>query len=115
MTLSNADRASLKKKLEETKALLEKELKGLRKPTDLGGTEVDAFDAEADEAEEFSANAGMAESLKQRHEAVVEALGKMETGGYGMCEKCGKEIELELLGIDPESRFCKTCKKMAQK
>ena len=57
-------------KLEATRATLEKELAGLRKPSSMDGGEVDAFDGETDEAEEFSANMGMAESLKQRHEAV---------------------------------------------
>lgn len=109
--ISKTDKAELKKKLEESKASLEKELKGLRKPADMDGGEVDSFDGETDEAEEFSANMGMAESLKQRHEAVIEALGKMERGGYGVCEKCGMDIELDLLKVDPESKFCKMCKK----
>jgi len=37
-------------------------------------------------------------------------LGKIQTGTYGICEKCGKPIEHEILAIDPESRFCKACK-----
>jgi len=34
------------------------------------------------------------------------ALGKIQNGTYGVCEKCGVPIEPEILSIDPESRFC---------
>lgn len=102
-------KAELKKKLESLKAQLEAELKDFRKPTEMG-SEIDAFDTEADEAEEFSANAGMAISVQERHEAVVAALGKMESGTYGVCESCKSEIESALLEADPESRLCKSCK-----
>ena len=39
------------------------------------------------------------------------ALRKIQEGGYGVCEKCKKEIPLEILEVDPESRLCKECKK----
>jgi len=100
----------LRGKLEELKGQLAKELKDFKSPTDMGGSEIDALDAEADEAEEFSANAGMAISVAQRHEAVVAALGKMDKGTYGTCESCKGEIEAALLEADPESRLCKACK-----
>jgi hypothetical protein len=45
--------AELKKKLLSTQEQLDKELADLDKPTDMGD-DVDAFDEEADEAEEFS-------------------------------------------------------------
>lgn len=99
-----------KRKLEALKEMLTKELNDLRKPTEMGN-EVDAFDTEADEAEEFSANAGMAQAVQDRHEAVIAALGKLEAGTYGICESCKKEIEPALLDADPESHLCKGCKK----
>jgi len=37
-------------------------------------------------------------------------LFKIEQGKFGFCEKCGMEIDHEILGIDPESRWCKACK-----
>jgi DnaK suppressor protein len=102
-------KAALKEKLEALRAQLEQELKGFKNPTEMGD-EIDALDTEADEAEEFSANAGMAQSIQDRHEAVVAALSKLERGGYGVCEECGGEIEPALLDVDPESRCCKNCK-----
>ena len=102
-------KTELKKKLEALRAQLEKELQGFKNPTEMGD-EIDALDTEADEAEEFSANAGMAQAVQDRHEAVVAALAKMERGGYGVCEGCGGAIEVALLDVDPESRWCKSCK-----
>jgi DnaK suppressor protein len=107
--MDNKTKEELKKKLEQLKKQLDAELKNFKTPTEMG-SEIDAFDTEADEAEEFSANAGMAQAVQDRHEAVISALNKMERGGYGSCESCSKEIELELLKVDPESRWCKACK-----
>jgi len=102
-------KAELKNKLEALRVQLEAELKAFKNPTEMGD-EIDALDTEADEAEEFSANAGMAQAIQDRHEAVVAALGKMEKGTYGVCEACKNDIEIELLMVDPESHLCKSCK-----
>lgn len=108
--IDSKTKAELKKKLEALKAQLDTELKDFKTPTDMTGGEIDALDGEADEAEELSANEGMAQAVQDRHEAVVAALGKMERGTYGMCEGCKKEIEPALLAVDPESRWCMSCK-----
>ena len=36
-------------------------------------------------------------------------LGESQPNGIS-CEKCGHEIEHEILKVDPETRFCKACK-----
>lgn len=78
------------------------------------GTDIDHYDEEADEAEEFSTNAGMGQVYKERLENIKRALDKINRPKkgyqYGVCEKCQKEIGVDLLNIDPESRFCKNCK-----
>ena len=51
-----------------------------------------------------------ARDLKDRLDEIDIALAKIQSGTYGVCEKCGKPIEYEILSIDPESRFCKECK-----
>lgn len=51
--------------------------------------------------------------LTRETEAVVEiteALEKIETGTYGICETCGAEIPKPRLDIVPEARFCVECK-----
>ena len=50
--------------------------------------------------------------LKNNLENVNIALGKITEGTYGLCEKCGEQIELEVLKAEPESRLCKTHKKL---
>ncbi len=98
-----------KKQLLVVKDALAHQIAKLRKPVDMGD-DVDSFEEEADEATEMVAQAGMVETLKRRAHRVDDALQKMEQGKYGICEKCGKEIEQKLLEIDPESRYCKACK-----
>jgi DnaK suppressor protein len=106
--------AGLKAQLEKTKTELEAELKKLNEPVDMGD-DIDSFDEETDEATEYSANQGMAQTLKARYHRVQDALAKIKAGQYGMCEQCGKPIEPEVLRVDPESGMCRECKLKTQK
>jgi len=99
----------LKNRLEKTKSKLEHELTELKKPVDMGD-DLDHFDEEADEAEEFSANLGMIAALKTRYERVKHALMRMAGKSYGTCVQCKRTIEMEVLNADPESDFCRSCK-----
>ena len=71
------------------------------------GSDVDHFDEDADAAEEVGNQLAIGQDLKNRLAEIDIALGKIQSGGYGICEKCGENIEKEILDIDPESRFCK--------
>jgi len=99
------------KKLEVSKRDLEKELATLQEKPEFG-SDVDHFEEEADEAEEFSKNLGVAKVLRHRLKDVEDALGKIRKNAYGVCEQCHREIEIEILTIDPESRYCKSCKQI---
>lgn len=106
--------AILRLKLEETLADIKEELKGVdEKVTDMGA-DTDHSEEEEDEAEEFSINIAIAGGLKDRRTNVEVALQKMEQGKYGKCEKCGMDIGMEVLSVDPESRYCKHCKEGAK-
>jgi DnaK suppressor protein len=98
-----------RKKLEKEQLLILAEIKQNEKPADFG-SDIDHLDEETDESEETGNQLAVAEDLKKRLDDVNIALGKIQTGKYGTCEKCGKPIETEILEIDPESRFCKHCK-----
>lgn len=51
------------------------------------------------------------EGLRQNLEDVDRALRKIESGsGYGVCERCGKEILEERLEALPWARLCIECK-----
>ncbi|MBI2406137.1 MAG: hypothetical protein HYV25_00965 [Candidatus Harrisonbacteria bacterium] len=110
--LTKEQLAILRLKLEETLADIKDELKGVDgKVTDMG-SDTDHFEEEEDEAEEFSINIAIAGGLKERRENVEVALQKMTEGKYGKCEKCGMDIGMDVLMVDPESRFCKHCKQL---
>jgi DnaK suppressor protein len=98
-----------KKKLLESEKILKEESEKLEKPTDMGD-DVDSFEEEGDEAEQFGAQLGMDKPIKNRLARVREALTKIEQGKFGKCEKCDNDIEEAILEIDPESEFCKACK-----
>ncbi|MEK7555543.1 MAG: TraR/DksA C4-type zinc finger protein [Patescibacteria group bacterium] len=113
MNIHKENLAKLKNKLEEEKESILSELKRLEKIPEFGN-DVDP-DEETDESEEYGNQLAIAQEIKNRLADIDSALLKInpQAGGneYGICEKCKKEISLELLEIDPESRLCKSCKK----
>jgi len=88
---------------------LEGAVKELSETVDFG-SDVDHFEEEADEAEELSNRIGQRATFEERLERVKEALAKIEKGSYGVCAKCGEEIEREVLEASPESSLCRQCK-----
>ena len=80
-------------------------------PTDFGNDIGDPDDEEADTEEEAENTGSEAETLRSRLADVEDAINKMKTGEYGICEECGREIELEVLEAAPESGLCLADKK----
>lgn len=107
--LSDEKIAELKIILQDTQKKLEDEIDTLSLPVDMGD-DIDSYDEEADEAEEFSANLGMAKTLKARLLLVKDALTRIEDGTYGTCSGCNKDIVRETLEVNPESDLCRECK-----
>lgn len=68
-------------------------------------------DEEADEAEEFGNRIGINQVLSERLQQIDAALGRMEKGSYGKCEKCGNSISEDVLQANPSSLLCKECKR----
>ena len=66
-----------REKLEAEKRKVEEELKKHEGHKGFG-TDVDCFDEEADEAEEFSANLGIQQALKERLVEIEERLRKLD-------------------------------------
>ena len=79
------------------------------KPVDFG-SDIDHGGEDSDKSEAVGDQLAAAQELKSRLNEIDIALGKIQNGTYGVCEKCGAPIESEILSIDPESRFCKACK-----
>lgn len=108
--ITQKDLEKFKNKLEEEKKSIVSKLKRLTKIPEFG-SDVDSFDEETDESEEYGNQLAVAQDFKNRMTDIESALIKIEKGKYGICEKCKKEISLELLEVNPESRLCKECKK----
>lgn len=96
-------------KLEKERAMVAAEIERDEQPVDFG-SDIDHDDEATDKSEEVGNQLAAAEDLKNRLNEIDIALGKIQNGTYGVCEKCGNAIEDEVLSIDPESRFCKSCK-----
>ncbi|MBU0634168.1 MAG: TraR/DksA C4-type zinc finger protein [Candidatus Omnitrophica bacterium] len=46
---------------------------------------------------------------------IDDALKKIETGDYGLCESCGKKIGKERLKAIPYAKHCRTCQQKNEK
>ena len=46
---------------------------------------------------------------------IDEALRRLETGDYGKCQNCGKQINPERLELVPHARLCIKCKSEEEK
>jgi len=113
----------LKEKLEKEKSQIEEELKKFAKKDEkLKGdwdTRYPKWDGEAgsssletmaDELEEYESLLPVEHVLELKLRDIDSALEKIKKEKYGICEKCGKEIEIERLKAIPEAKFCLKCK-----
>ena len=109
----------LKIKLEKEKESLEKELssfaaedKDLKHNWDAKypNRENGNMEEEADEAQEYDNLISLEHNLELKLMDVDLALEKIKNDKYGVCEKCGKEIEEERLEAVPEAKLCMKCK-----
>ncbi len=66
---------------------------------------------EADEVEEYEYRISTEHSLESRLLEVKKAIQRIHTREYGICKKCGKEIELARLKANPAAEFHLACNK----
>lgn len=105
--INKEELATIKERLLEERTKLMAELKD---PNVDFGNDVDAFDEETDEAEEFANRLSIYQTIKEHLSEVNAAIERIAHGEYGTCEECHKEISTDVLRADPESRLCKDCK-----
>jgi RNA polymerase-binding transcription factor DksA len=99
----NAQRDEIQEEIDRLMALLEH-------------SEVDPSEDEADpDVVERETTVALVEALEQRKAEIVAALAKVESGGYGICERCGEPIDPERLAIMPEATMCVRCKAIAER
>lgn len=101
---------------------LETERGEVRRQLDDLGARRDAEGIEDPELDEGFADAGQAaaeranlltlvRSLRDTLHDVEQALARMDSGTYGLCERCGQPIGDERLEALPAARLCMSCKR----
>jgi DnaK suppressor protein len=63
----------------------------------------------AEKLADYAVNKSEEEVLETRLRDVEKALERIEAETYGICSKCGLEIELERLEALPSANLCATC------
>ena len=110
----------LKVKLEEQKKSIEKELETFAKKDDIPkgdwetkypNRENGSMEEEADEVQEYDNLLSVEHSLELKLRSVDIALENIAQGKYGICKKCGKEIDEKRLMACPEAETCMECNK----
>ena len=107
--LTEADRADLRKSLEEEKAALDQQLGDLALDDDRRLS----FDQNFADTSQVTAERGEFEavsgSLQASLDDVNAALVKFDKGTYGLCEGCGQPIAPARLEAKPAARLCIDC------
>ena len=103
-----------------TATLMEERAKLVHQLKELGATENGDLTGDVDFGEGFAdAAAATAERseilgiVENLHDLLVDvdvALEKLDSGTYGTCEDCGKEIAPARMEFRPTSRYCVDCK-----
>lgn len=117
MTIDTNTIANIKKALLEEKAELEENLNRIAKPIDAQkGDYEPVFDEVGNdrednttEVEEYTDNLPIEMTLEKKLQDIISALAKLDEGRYGICEKCGKEIDIERLKANPSAKNCMAC------
>jgi len=103
--------AQFRQQLETERADIERELAELGAEPD-GSIQVSLDEGFADAAQATSERAkvlSFVEGLINRLHDVQSALGRIDRGVYGRCERCGSDIPPERLEAVPTARLCMSC------
>lgn len=112
MTVSEETAKAVRQRIYEEIGAIEAELADLGFPAD--GTVDVSFDENfadaAHSTSELARAMSLAEGLRQRLSEAKAAIGRIERGVYGKCERCGGPIGDERLEAIPTTRLCIVCK-----
>jgi DnaK suppressor protein len=106
----------LKKKLEQHKAKIEKELATIAEKDEKMKGDYDtrfpdfgtpqSTDESALEVTAYESALPLEYALELRLADINKALEKIKNGQYGQCEKCGESIDPKRLEAIPEAKYC---------
>ena len=90
-------------------AALEREFAGIAEAASAGGTD-DEHDPEgATLAFERQHTAALLDQAREQLTAIDAALGRLEAGRYGRCDRCGQPIGADRLAARPAALTCVRC------
>jgi DnaK suppressor protein len=95
---------TLRASMEEEREQLQTQLAELDDDSEVSYDENFADSAQV--AGQQGANRALSGQLSENLAEVERALGKMDDGTYGRCERCGKEIGEARLEAMPATRYC---------
>ena len=105
--------AKEQRKLQEERIQVSAELEHLR---ELMQAEVDVEPDEGDaEIFEREKNAALIAVLERKLQDIDSALRSIEKGQYGICERCGRAIEIERLEVKPDATLCLNCQQEVER
>ena len=108
--VTKAQLAILQKEREQTSRELENLRNELR-----AEVEMDDVDDAASDLIERDKTLALIFTLERKLEDIDHAIKNAELIGYGICEKCGKQIDPERLEIFPETTLCVDCKRESER
>lgn len=71
-----------------------------------GDDKLESLESGANEVADFAADSNAVVWLERRLKDIEAALERMDADKYGVCEKCGEEIEPARLEANPAARLC---------
>lgn len=105
---------TLRDRLETERRSLVRELEEMGMDPETGApSNVEFEHGFADSGQATAEKAGLlsiAENLVTTLREVKDALGRMDAGTYGVCERCGTQIPFERLEARPQASLCVACK-----
>ena len=121
--LHNADATELKGLLVDRRNVLEFDLAGLENETTGEGAERAGAHSSApghlaevaSDASEKAVMFGQRESQSGELAEVRDALDRLDSGLFGLCDNCNEEIPIERLRAIPYARLCRGCKSAEEK
>ena len=113
--LNKAQLATLRDKLERNRARLQKELS--TEKSAVATTESESQDYELAYVEDLDQTIDTEVDSHRNFELneTEEALERISSGGYGVCQDCGEEIGVKRLMAYPMARRCFSCKEIFEK
>ncbi|NLB34565.1 MAG: TraR/DksA family transcriptional regulator [Elusimicrobia bacterium] len=106
----------IRKELNEERDILLEEVKRVKERGEdylnySGGDEIDKALGNTQREMLFYLN----DQDRVRLDSIEDALHKIDSGHYGVCESCRKKIQTERLKAIPWARFCINCKPVREK